>query len=344
VQTNDNAHSSSGYFMLTGVPHAPMNAENVNPGAPNDWPTLGAMVRRLGGDRGGLPAAVRLPMIIFNTDRSVWPGQDAGMLGRSADPWLFRCEPAAVDFRIPEFTLGTGVTPERLADRRDLLQKLDRGLATMTPIQPAQNQAYDLLTSPGARAAFQLNQEPAKVRDRYGRTNFGQSCLLARRLIEAGVTFVHVNWFRAPDEPDDAPCWDSHVGESARLKTALAPTADKAMTALVDDLHQRGMLEETLVCVLSEFGRTPKFNPRAGRDHWGHVFSVALAGGGVRGGMVYGQSDARGAYPLDGRVLPQDLTATVLHALGFDPHHELRDTLNRPFAASRGEVLRKILT
>src|SRR5688572_22751544 len=131
VATDDNAHSSSGYQMLTGVPHAPMNAENVNPGPPNDWPTLGALVRRLRGDRGGLPAAVRLPMHIFNTDGSVWPGQDAGFLGRASDPWLFRCEPAAPDFRIPEFTLAADVPPDRLGKRHDLLRELDRTLAAV---------------------------------------------------------------------------------------------------------------------------------------------------------------------------------------------------------------------
>ena len=211
-------------------------------------------------------------------------------------------------------------------------------------MQPAQVQAFNLLTSPKARAAFDLNSETEKSREKYGRTPFGQSCLLARRLTEAGVSLVQVNWHRGPEEPDDAPCWDSHVGESQRLKTVLAPTADRAISALVDDLHQRGLLDETLVCCLSEFGRTPRFNNRGGRDHWGHCFSIALAGGGVRGGIVHGTSDAQGAFPVDGHVSPQDLTATILHSLGIDPHQEIRDIQNRPFAASRGEVVRKILT
>ncbi len=339
ISTDDNAHSSSGYYMLTGVPHAPKNAENVNPGAPNDWPTLGAIVRRLRGDAGGLPAAVRLPMHIFNTDQSVWPGQDAGFLGRMSDPWLFRCEPAAPTFRIPEFTLTAEVPVDRLGERRDLLQQLDHRLAS----DPLKGQAFDLLSSPKARAAFDLGREPPAVRDKYGRHHFGQSCLLARRLVEAGVGLVQVNWFRGPDEPSDAPCWDSHVNEGQRLKTALAPIVDQAFAALLDDLGQSGMLDETLVLCLAEFGRTPRLNPRAGRDHWGHVFSVALAGGGIRGGQVYGSSDKNGAYPREGRVSPQDLTATALHCLGYDPHTEIRDALNRPLAISRGEVIRSIL-
>jgi hypothetical protein len=349
VATNDNAHSSSGYYMLTGVPHSPMNVENANPGPPNDWPTLGAIVRRLRGDRGGLPAAVRMPMHIFNTDGSVWPGQDAGFLGRASDPWLFRCEPAAAKFSIPEFTLASDVPLNRLAERQDLLQRLDRSIASAGPERTPgrlggfKSQAFDLLASPQARAAFDLNREPLTVRERYGQHQFGQSCLLARRLIEAGVGLVHVNWFRGPEEPSDAPCWDSHAREAARLKTLLAPTADQAIAALLDDLNQRGLLEETLVACLSEFGRTPRINSAAGRDHWGHVFSVALAGGGIKGGQVFGASDKHGGYPRDGKVAPQDLTATILHCLGFEADAEIRDNLGRPIPASRGEVIRGIV-
>lgn len=340
VTTDDNAHSSSGYYMMTGVRHNPPNAENVNPGPPNDSPNLGSVVRRLRGDRGGLPAAVRLPMHIFNTDSSVWPGQDAGFLGRAADPWLFRCEPAAVNFRIPEFALSANVPADRLADRRDLLKTLDR---EVVPSSRYAEQAFDLLSSAKARAAFDLDRETPKTRDRYGRHHVGQSCLLARRLVEAGVSLVQVNWFRGPEEPSDAPCWDSHAREGVRLKTVLAPVADQAISALLEDLHDRGSLGETLVVVMAEFGRTPKFNGAAGRDHWGHVFSVALGGGGVKGGRVYGASDKQGARPVDGRVTPQDLTATMLHCLGYAPDAEIHDNQGRPLPASRGEVIRAIL-
>jgi hypothetical protein len=343
VSTGDNAHSSSGYQMMTGVPHAPLNAENVNPGAPNDWPTLGAIVRRLRGDHRGLPGSVRLPMHIFNTDNSVWPGQDAGFLGRSADPWLFRCEPNAPEMKMPELTLAQDVPLSRFDDRRALLRRLDRYLATAAPASRPTEQALDLLGSASARAAFDLGREPARVRDTYGRTHFGQSCLLARRLVEAGVGLVQVNWYRAPDEPQDNPCWDSHTNENARLKTVLAPVADQAFAALLDDLAQRGRLDDTLVLCLAEFGRTPRFNRRAGRDHWGHVFSIALAGGGVKGGVVHGASDSQGAWPKEGRVSAADITATALSCLGIDPASELHDTLGRPLAASRGKPIRAIL-
>jgi hypothetical protein len=234
---------------------------------------------------------------------------------------------------------------DRLGERRDLLQRLDRTLAEAArPVSygSQQAQAFDLLGSPRARAAFDLTREPAAVRDRYGRHHFGQSVLLARRLVEAGVSLVHVNWFRGPDEPSDNPCWDSHTKESERLKTVLAPTADQAFAALLEDLSQRGLLDETLVVCMAEFGRTPKMNNRGGRDHWGNVFSIALAGGGVRGGQVIGSSDKQGGFPKDGKVTAQDLTATILHCLGYPPHAEIIDALGRPIPASRGTVLQGI--
>jgi hypothetical protein len=349
VSTDDNAHSSSGYYMMTGHPHQPTNFENANPGPPNNQPTLGAYMQRLRGAPGRLPAAVRLPMRIFNTDGSVWPGQDAGLLGRGADPWLLRCEPASPQYRIPELSLEADVPLARLEERHDLLARVNRCLdaaergAGPGPYDAQHRQAFDLLRSERSRAAFDLGREPERVRERYGRSQFGQSVLLARRLVEAGVSLVQVNWFRGPDEPSDNPCWDSHTNEAERLKTVLVPPADQAFAALVEDLAARGMLDETLVVCLSEFGRTPKMNGRAGRDHWGHVFSVALAGGGVRGGQVYGASDKIGGYPKDGRVRPEDLQATIFHCLGHRPDTEVHDTLGRPFPISRGQVIRQLL-
>jgi hypothetical protein len=349
VSTGDNAHSSSGYAMLTGTPHQPLNVENANPGAPNDWPTLGAVVQHLNPGTGALPAAVRLPHHIFNTDSSVWPGQDSGFLGRTADPWLFRCEPASPNFQPPGISLTADVPSERLDDRRTLLQQLDQHLAgaersdALGAYDQRRQKAFDLLRSPRSRAAFDLNKEPDAVRDRYGRGQFGQSVLLSRRLIEAGVSLVQVNWFRGPDEPADNPCWDSHVKEAERLKTVLAPPMDQALSGLLEDLDQRGMLAETLVVCMAEFGRSPKMNPAGGRDHWGSVFSIALAGGGVRGGIVYGASDKHGGFPKDGRVLPHDLSATIFHCLGIDPDTEIRHPLGRPMPISRGQVIEAIL-
>ena len=349
MSTYDNAHSSSGYYMLTGRPHAPMNAENANPGAPNDWPNWGSVVQRLTEPRGHLPGAVRLPNHIFNTDGSTWPGQDGGMLGRSIDPWLFRCQPASPDYRISEFQLPENMSLDRLASRRELMRTLDQSLPAarsetkVGSFTTQQERAYGLLASSASRGAFDLSLETPETRARYGNTQFGQSCLLARRLIEADVRLVQVNWYRGPEEPSNAPCWDSHVGETDRLKNVLVPPTDNAFSALLDDLSERGMLDETLVVCMSEFGRSPKMNGSAGRDHWGSVFSVALAGGGIQGGIVHGASDEIGAYPKQGVTKPEDLTATIFHCLGFTPETEFHDALGRPYAISRGRPIEQIL-
>jgi hypothetical protein len=349
VSTGDNAHSASGYYMLTGRPHSPMNQENANPGAPNDWPSMASVIQQLHGGGRELPASVRLPCHIFNTDGSVWPGQDAGFLGRKFDPWLFRCEPASKDFKIPQFSLPVDVPVERLEGRRSLLSNLNQSLAGVEQSGILQHysgltqRAYDLLASPQSREAFHLESEKTALRERYGMTQFGQSTLLARRLVEAGVKLVQVNWFRGPDEPSDNPCWDSHTDETNRLKKVLVPPMDQAFSALLEDLSARGLLDETLVVCLSEFGRTPKFNGRAGRDHWGPVFSIAMAGGGVRGGIVHGKSDRLGAQPDDGLVRPEDITATIFHCLGFSPETEMHDLQGRALAISRGNVVEQVL-
>ena len=349
MSTGDNAHSSSGYYMLTGHAHAPMNAENVNPGFPNDFPNIGATVRHFAGSKGQLPAAVRLPHRIFNTDASVWPGQDAGFLGQAVDPWLVNCHPADRDFRIDESTLSDDVDAGRLLERRSLLQRINvqnsdsSARSVSASWEGLTERAFDVLNSSASRRAFELHHEPAVLRDRYGRSQFGQSVLMSRRLIEADVSLVQVNWFRGPDEPSNAPCWDSHANESQRLKTALCPPADQALSALIEDLETRGRLQETLIVVMAEFGRSPRINGAGGRDHWGNVFSVALAGGGIQGGVIHGASDAIGAYPQDGKVAPQDLSATMFHCMGLDPMSEIRDTLGRPHPISRGEVIRGIL-
>jgi hypothetical protein len=346
LSTDDNAHSSSGYWMLTGVPHQPMNSENSKPGAPNDWPCAAAVVQRLRPSRNGLPASITLPEHIWNTGMLAWPGQDGGFLGRSADPWLLHCDPSKPDFQVPGLGLPNDVPPARLNDRLALLEQVNRGLdatdrsGAVARFDHRGQQAFDLLRAGRARRAFDLDKEPPTVRDRYGRNRWGQSVLLARRLVEAGVSLVQVNWTRLPGDTDDSPAWDTHNKNAARLKNNLMPPMDLAYSALLEDLDDRGLLDETLVVWMGEFGRTPKLNGNGGRDHWGHVFSAALAGGGVRGGQVLGASDKIGAQPRDGRVQPQDLTATVFHCLGYAPHTEIHDTQGRPVPLTRGEVIR----
>ena len=348
VATDDNAHSSSGYWVLTGTPHAPKNQENALPGAPNDRPSLAAVVRHLQGDTSGLPGAVRLPDEIWNTGRIVWPGQDAGWLGAHADPWLVSCEPQQPDFRVPDIALPVSMSPERLGQRLALKQLLDRKLASLESAAVArwaawQSKAVDLLQDAATRKAFAIDEEPAAVRERYGTNRFGQSVLLARRLAEAGVSLVQVNWTRWKHDEDVAPAWDTHAKNAERCMNDLEPPMDLAYSALLEDLEQRGMHNDTLVVWVGEFGRSPKINPSGGRDHWGHVFSAALAGGGVQGGAVYGASDRQGGYPLDGRVEPQDLAATIYHCLGYTAETEIHDQTGRPFAISKGQPITAIL-
>jgi hypothetical protein len=346
MSTGDSAHSSSGYWMLTGRPHQPLNTENALPGAPNDAPAAAALVQRLRPARGGLPASVVVPEHIWNTGGLVWPGQDGGYLGRSADPWLLHCQPEDPAFQVPGLGLPEEVPPPRLGGRASLLERVGRRLDAAAPavarFDERSRQAFDLLRAGTARRAFELAREPAALRDRYGRNRWGQSVLLARRLVEAGVSLVQVNWTRMPTDEDvsGSPAWDTHSKNAYRMRTALMPFMDAAYATLLDDLAARGLLDETLVVWMGEFGRSPKLNAAAGRDHWGHVFSVALAGGGVRGGRVVGASDKVAGFPKDGRLAPQDLTATVLHCLGVPPDTQVRDTQGRPVAACTGEVIR----
>lgn len=350
MATDDNAHSSSGYWMLTGYPHSPKNNENALPGAPNDWPSTAAVVRHLKGDAKSLPGSVRLPEEIWNTGKILWPGQDAGWLGEHADPWLVNCDPHKKDFRVPTIALPADMSTDRLLARRSLQQNMNRSLDALHTSATAQrwaawqSKAIDLLQSNAAQQAFAIDRETQATRERYGANRFGQSVLLARRLVEAGVSLVQVNWTRGETDENVAPAWDTHAKNTQRLKSALMPPMDQAYSALLEDLGQRGMLNDTLVVWMGEFGRSPKINPAGGRDHWGHVFSAALAGGGVQGGAVYGKSDRQGGYPLEGRVEPQDLTATIYHCLGFAPDTEIRDRFNRPLVISKGRPIQQILT
>jgi len=348
VVTNDNAHSSSGYQMLTGIPHQPRNRESALPKPPNDSPCMGAMLRALKSDVGRLPTAVTIPEHIWNDGNFPWPGQDAGFLGKQFDPWLIHCQPHEDKFDVPGMTLPAEIAHIRLDRRRTLLQQVERKLGHLERDRAVERyaahvrKAYELLSGSGAKSAFDLRQESDITRDRYGRSRFNQSVLLARRLVEAGVGLIQVNWTRVKGYENQGG-WDTHAKHNESLKKLLMPRMDQCFTALLTDLDERGLLDETLVVWLGEFGRTPKFNRRAGRDHWGSVFSLALAGGGVRGGVVHGSSDKNAAFPADGVVEPKDIVATVFHCLGFAPETEIRDNLNRPIPISRGRVIHEIL-
>lgn len=347
--TDDNAHSSSGYQMLTGVPHIPMNIENATPKFPNRHPSFASIVRHQQPIINGLPSAIQLPQHIANDGDIHWPGQDAGWLGRPADPWLIECDTSIPDFKIPDLQLQNEVAGGRLERRRSLREQIDSHLAAVDGSERIGSYgrqfetAYGMLASPQARAAFDLSSEKAELRDRYGRGKFGQALLLSRRLVEAGVRLVQVNWSQLKGDAPNGGSWDTHGQHARSMKDFLMPVMDQGFSCLLDDLRTRGLLDETLVLWLGEFGRTPRFNGNGGRDHWGRCFSIAMAGGGINGGIVHGQSDGDAAYPMSDIVRPHDVTATMFHLLGIDPALELRDPLNRPIPISRGRVIDELI-
>lgn len=347
VSSGDSAHSTSGYAMSTGTPHIPLGVEGAKPGAPNNWPCLGGVVRKLIPDRGVLPTAISLPEIAANDGGFTWPGQDAGFLGRPFDPWQLECDPTAEDFQIRELKLAAEMAGPRFETRHQLLQDLDRTLETrnddpLAGFRQWHAKGLELLRSPEARNAFDLTRESPGMRDRYGRTRFGQSVLLARRMVEAGVPLIQVNWTRLANAPNNGH-WDTHAQNAVALRNHLMPVMDQTYSALLEDLAERELLDETLIVWTGEFGRTPKINANGGRDHWGNVYSVAMAGGGVKGGQVFGKSDRHGGEPIEGKVSPADISATIFHSLGLAPQREIHDQTGRPLPISRGEVIRAIL-
>jgi hypothetical protein len=344
LSTRDDNHDVSGYWLLTGYPYGPGSARQIKP---NDWPYFGSIVKMLRPSE-KFPAltSVWIPDVMRLNDNVTPAGQTAGFLGKVWEPERFVGDPALADYHIEGLALDGEAARIRIDRRRDLLQQIDRHFATMNR-DPAidawdrlSHHAFDLVTSGAARSAFDLGRESDRTRDRYGRHTWGQSVLLARRLIEAGVRLVHVNWSREPgDSAVDNPMWDTHAQNADRLQDCLCPQFDVSFAALMDDLTDRGLLDETLVVVIGEFGRTPKINKLGGRDHWGHVFSMALAGAGIRGGQVIGSSDKNGAYPTTDPIRGGDLTATIFHLLGIDPNGMFRDKANRPHPMTKGEPI-----
>jgi hypothetical protein len=330
--------------VLTGYPYGPGSARQIKP---NDWPYFGSLVKMLKPSE-KLPAltSVWLPDVMRLNDNVTPAGQTAGFLGKQWEPERFVGDPAAPDYRITGVTLPSEVSVARLDRRADLLAQLDRHRRNTNADawDRLTTHAFDLITSGKAREAFDLRKEPARVHERYGRHTWGQSVLLARRLVEAGVRLVHVNWPReGGDSAVDNPMWDTHAGNADRLQDCLCPQFDITFTALLEDLEQRGLLQETLVVAIGEFGRTPRINAIGGRDHWGRVFSLALAGAGIAGGQVLGASDKTGAFPTQDPLRPHDLTATIFHLLGVDPHGMFPDKTNRPHPITKGEPLLRVL-
>ncbi len=349
--THDNVdHTPSTHYLLTGQP--PPQGGDLS----KDWPGFGAVLSQQGYGQRPLPPFVSMrPIVPGDVPRFVEQshGQFAGWLGPQHGPLVIDADPNAPGYRVGDFAPLEGIDLKRLQQRQSMLTELD---GSRLPSNKARlfadqyAQAFELLASPRAQAAFDLSQEPDALRDRYGRNPHGQSVLQARRLIERGVSLVTVFW------PNDgvknvSVYWDTHSKNFIDLKTRLMPVADQAFSALLDDLTERGLLDETLVIWTGEFGRTPRIGQRNsdagagadGRDHWPNCFSTVLAGGGIRGGQVYGSSDRIAAYPASDTVRPVDLAATVYHLLGVPPHLELRDPQNRPLVVCPGDVLHRLL-
>ena len=331
------AHGQSVYLALTGHKNPRVNGDDIRPAA-DDYPCIGSAVARLRGAAQALPPHVWL----LDMHRRSFAGEGGGFLGQQHDPFRILQDPNRPGFRVQALTPPPEVPLERLGERRGLLEQIQRrgeqevGRSTM---DVHQERAFNMLLAPQTRTAFDLQAESPRVRDRYGRHKFGQGVLLARRLVEHGVPLVTVFW-NGEEVPGG---WDLHYRNRERLPVLAAPL-DRAFSALLDDLHARGLLDETLVVWMGEFGRAPLIEREGGRGHWGRCYSVVLAGGGIRPGIVHGRSDARAAYPIDGAVSPQDLVTTIYHCLGIGRDTELADAQGRPYRLCQGEPIQAVLT
>ena len=301
-------------------------------------PHVGSAASYLLGRRNDLPPHIVLPELMGRGGGNLPNGQSGGFLGKSQDPFALMADPSKPDFKVPDLIPPETIGVARIDRRRRMREVVESTMKKFEASESARmmdenfQSAYRLMTSTQARDAFDLSKEPIEVRERYGMNRFGQCCLLARRLIEAGVRFVTVNTFLTVF---DDVSWDIHGSKPFTsiegMKQQVAPMYDQGYSALISDLAERGLLDETLVCNLAEFGRTPKVNPAGGRDHWPQCFTVYFAGGGVQGGRVVGSSDPIGAVPADRPTEPPEIVATILHSLGLDLEAHLPGPAGRPF-------------
>jgi hypothetical protein len=335
-------HGTSAYHMLTGHIHA--TPGTLRHPTPADFPSVGCAVGKFGKQPKDVPAYVSLPAVMVDGDGGEVPGQGPGLLGQRWAPFWALGDPSQADFSIDTLHLPGDVDRGRLRERIALQAGFDRRAENIAKLTGPQvldghyERAFRLLQSDKARKAFDLASEPEKVRERFGWHYFGQSCILARRLVEAGVPMLTVYWGRGA--PAALGNWDTHSDNFNLMKNDLLPICEQALTALLDDLHQRGLLDETMVVWFGEFGRTPKINKNAGRDHWGFCQSALIAGAGVRGGQVYGSSDGSAAYAAELPVSPDDLAATIFESLGVNTEQEMQDPVGRPQPLCSGKPVR----
>lgn len=343
-------HTTAVRTMLTGTRHPTPTVEQTR-ATPDDPPHIGSIYASQIGWQYNAPPFVCLPTLFRAPPvDGVWPGQTAGYLGRIHDPFVLAGDKETATFRSPNIEAPDGLSAERIGDRRLLLNLLDREFSSEVAsgsfhaADTNRQRAFSLFDSTQFRQAIQLDREPETTRERYGRHLFGQGLLLARRLSEAGVAMVTTYWIDPTPPGPGGGEFDSHGRIYHHMRERLLPPTDQALAALFEDLHERGLLADTLVVVMSEFGRSPRINADAGRDHWPQTQSILLAGAGITGGTVFGATDRYAALPTEAPVTPWDLGQTILHALGIPSDIELRDLQNRPIPASRGEVIAGLLS
>jgi hypothetical protein len=341
VHHDDPQHNNAGYATLTGTKPAllPNTVEALAGPRQDNHPPFGAVLARL---RESPTPWVALPYPCVN---GIWyPGQTSGFLGARFEPLWLRPDPKQQDFVFHELQLPEGVSTLRVRRREELLRQVNGPVratggcaAAVADMSAFQSRAVDLIASAETQRALQIDREDPTLRERYGRNVFGQSCLMARRLIESGVPLVNIYSVGFDGYPGPLPLsWDTHWDNFKFLKEGILPNQDRGYAVLLDDLAERGLLDETLVVWFGEFGRSPQINLQAGREHWPYVYSVVFAGGGVRGGATYGASDSQGAYPTADPVTPQDVAATIYHCLGIDPETRVTDRFDRPVEVGSG--------
>lgn len=345
VTSENTVHTTGVYTMLTGARHLTPMVDQLR-AKPEDHPHLGSIIAKALGWKNGVPPFVCLPSLFKAPPvEGIWPGQNAGFLGQRYAPFVVEGEKLTAIYKTPALESRDDLSARRLQDRQQLLRRIDRGLGIAESsdqfgqIDTFYEQAFSLVGSSHVQRAMDLNREPAKVRDRYGRHLFGQGILLARRLMEADVRIATVYW----NDPKPAGAgggeYDSHGRIYHHMRNRLVPPTDQALSALFEDLAQRSLLDDTLVVITSEFGRTPRINAGAGRDHWPWAQSILLAGAGITGGTVFGSTDRHAAYPATNPVTPPDLAQTLFHLLGVPADLQLQNHEGRAVMASLGTVM-----
>ena len=340
VTHKDFEHGSAAYTALTGYPH-PLPGTNTV-ARPDDFPTYGSILTKLAPTSRPVPDFVVLGPVMHQGARPPLAGQNAGFLGPGYDAFRIANNPASADFSVSGVAPQTGLTDFRYEARKKLVTTLDdrqpsRGVHA-DGLTELYRRAFGLLGSEQTRNAFRLDDEKASLRDAYGRSRFGQTLMLARRLVEAHVPLITVNWSKL-----NANEWDTHASNYPRLRKMLPPF-DASLAMFFQDLDERGLLDETLVVCLGEFGRTAKINEKAGRDHWPDCYSMVLAGGGIRRGEVYGQSNRTATYPIDRDVAPWDIAATMYHLLGLNPATHIQNRQGQPLPIAKGQVVEGLLS